>query len=193
MADVFMYQAELFCRECGEHLRATVSPISEDSDSYPQGPYPDGGGEADAPQHCGDCHEFLKNPLTPDGVAYVRRKLTEYATTGIGRDLVLVVWREFYDLTDNYSEEEQVEPLEEEEAAEYVPQWGSFMTSGDPGAIMYSKVPPEAPEHRDAMVRYIRGHCYPIADQDGKEETEDEYSDAQMLRRLVRYLLDLEF
>jgi hypothetical protein len=188
MADVFMYQAELFCRECGEHLRTTVQPVTEDSDSYPQGPYPDGGGEADCPQHCGDCGEFLQNPLTPDGVAYVRRKLTEYETTGQGRDIILRQWREYYQLESNYSEEEDCEPLDEAEAAEYVPQWGSYMTSGDPGAIMYSRVPPEAPEHRDSMVRYIRTHCYTIADGPHGEE-----EDKLKLRQLVRYLLDLEF
>lgn len=45
---------------------------SYDSDDFPKGPYPEGGGEADTPQHCDSCHEFLENPLTSDGMAYVR-------------------------------------------------------------------------------------------------------------------------
>ncbi|MFN0317543.1 MAG: hypothetical protein ACKVQA_21165 [Burkholderiales bacterium] len=43
-----------------------------DSSEYPKGPYDEGGGEADSPQHCGGCREFLENPLTPDGMEYVR-------------------------------------------------------------------------------------------------------------------------
>lgn len=46
-----------------------------DSDDYPKGPYPDGGGEADCPQHCDTCGEFLGNPLTDDGRQYVRDAL----------------------------------------------------------------------------------------------------------------------
>lgn len=45
---------------------------SYDSDEFPKGPYLDGGGESDTPQHCGACHEFLENPLTDDGLEYVR-------------------------------------------------------------------------------------------------------------------------
>jgi hypothetical protein len=45
---------------------------SYDSDEYPKGPYPNGGGESDSPQHCADCREFLENPLTSDGYDYVR-------------------------------------------------------------------------------------------------------------------------
>ena len=34
-----------------------------DSDDLPKGPYADGGGEADTPQHCDGCGHFLENPL----------------------------------------------------------------------------------------------------------------------------------
>ena len=43
-----------------------------DSDDYPKGPYADGGGEADSPQFCAHCNAFLRNPLTADGLEYVR-------------------------------------------------------------------------------------------------------------------------
>jgi hypothetical protein len=46
-----------------------------DSDDYPKGPYPNGGGEADTPQHCDSCSVFLENPLTEDGRDYVRGAL----------------------------------------------------------------------------------------------------------------------
>lgn len=201
---VYLYQAELFCRDCGADHRAGL-PIPEganlddestwDSDAYPKGPYADGGGEADSPQHCGDCGVHLENPLTPDGVAYVRRKLTEYAVTGQGRDIILRQWADFYSLADNFAEEEGVEPLDEAEAAEYVPQWGSYMTAGDPGAIMYSRVPPEEAAHRDSMLRYVRAHCYPIADSGINDSDLDEgdESDKVKLRRLAAYLKGLDY
>lgn len=203
--EVYVYQAELFCRECGEHLLTSIVPPEGvdknnrdeslyDSSDYPKGPYADGGGEADSPQHCGDCGEFLGNPLTPDGVAYVRRALTIYESTGEGRDIVLNIWREHYGLDSHYAEaEDNAEPLEEWEAAELAPQWGSYMNDSDPGAIMYSAIPPEREEHRDAMLRHIRGHLYPVADRYEEEGKESEPGDAKRLRSLAAYLKDLTY
>jgi hypothetical protein len=85
MLTVFLYKADLLCRQCGQYHRdylafrnlAPVDPDDEssyDSDEFPKGPYPNGGGEADTPQHCGDCGTFLKNPLTDDGRAYVQEE-----------------------------------------------------------------------------------------------------------------------
>jgi hypothetical protein len=98
MANAFVYQAALFCEACGESIRANLRKVgkapadaddegSYDSDDYPKGPFADGGGEADFPNHC-DCGEdcddaivlsdgrkigaWLGNPLTSDGVDYVR-------------------------------------------------------------------------------------------------------------------------
>ena len=79
--NVYVFRADLLCEACGEAACATTphppefNPESEsswDSDDYPKGPYPDGGGEADRPQHCGHCSVFLDNPLTTDGEEYVR-------------------------------------------------------------------------------------------------------------------------
>lgn len=75
--DVYIYEADIICAECGEIIRKELTP-SDDSNDYPQGPYSDGGGEADIPQHCGACHVFLKNPLTKDGVEYVREALLDW-------------------------------------------------------------------------------------------------------------------
>jgi len=80
---VYVYQADLVCKDCGDKIRAELTaegkapedPENEssyDSDDFPKGPYGDGGGESDSPQHCADCGTFLMNPLTDDGEEYVR-------------------------------------------------------------------------------------------------------------------------
>lgn len=89
--DVYIYRADIYCEDCGERLcrerlpeiefpRETNSrdtgfrPDDEttyDSDYYPKGPYPGGGGESDSPVHCGDCGVYIGAPLTQDGAKYV--------------------------------------------------------------------------------------------------------------------------
>lgn len=81
--DVYMYQADLYCTDCGEKIKEGIQakdPLhwaakQTDSDDYPQGPYPNGGGEADTPQYCGSCGCFLENPLTSDGYNYVEEAI----------------------------------------------------------------------------------------------------------------------
>ena len=67
----YVYRANLWCSDCGHAIRqrliAMVGEGNEpdwddeatyDSDDFPKGPYPNGGGEADYAQHCGagaDC------------------------------------------------------------------------------------------------------------------------------------------
>lgn len=87
--DVYMYQADLYCETCAEKiekgLRAqgkTPEDAMGDSDGWPQGPYPDGGGETDCPKHCGQCGVYLSAPLSYDGVTYVLDALTEYVKPG---------------------------------------------------------------------------------------------------------------
>ena len=105
--DVYLYQAALLCEECGDTVRSTLGyqtcPICKfdpqdeetyDSDEYPKGPYPDGGGESDTPQHCDHCGLFLENPLTSDGVAYVREALELGYQDGDAA--TLIEWRAFY-------------------------------------------------------------------------------------------------
>ena len=95
--DAYLYKAALWCGPCiikalvaerkaapdaidmlpAEALEQIVSAngftaeSDYDSDYLPKGPYADGGGEADTPQHCDGCRQFLENPLTCDGVVYV--------------------------------------------------------------------------------------------------------------------------
>lgn len=88
--EAYIYNADIYCEDCAETIKATLTgPDTGDSDDYPQGPYPDGGGEADYPQHCGHCGEFLENSLTDNGANYVSEAV---ANNGAPE-----VWREFYD------------------------------------------------------------------------------------------------
>jgi hypothetical protein len=120
MVDAYMSCAALLCASCGEARRAAIAADGEapadpadessyDSDAYPKGPYPDGGGEADTPQHCDACGTFLENPLTPDGLAYVREAIAEAMTaTPFDPDApALKIWREFYaDELEQYTDSE---------------------------------------------------------------------------------------
>lgn len=93
MNDVYMYAAALLCEECGESIRARLTaegkapPDPDDESSYdsgdfPKGPFDDGGGEADTPQHCDACGEFLENPLTDEGVNDTRTMIEEALCEG---------------------------------------------------------------------------------------------------------------
>lgn len=68
--DVYIYQAAFLCRDCGEalikHLDASGIIDTGDTDDYPQGPYPDGGGESDSAEFC-DSMEYCVNAWTPKG------------------------------------------------------------------------------------------------------------------------------
>jgi hypothetical protein len=123
--DAYVYKAALWCGPCliktliaerkaapgaidlspAEALAQIVSAngftteSDYDSDDLPKGPYADGGGEADTPQHCDGCRQFLENPLTGDGLIYVedaiRAALTSKRLTGATNDAV-VEWANFY-------------------------------------------------------------------------------------------------
>lgn len=101
--DAYIYQADIYCEECAlrmrEGCRLATPGVEEsgDSEDYPQGPYYDGGGEADSPQHCGSCRVFLENPLTGDGYDYVKEALQEQFNKfdAIKSD-VLAEWFNYY-------------------------------------------------------------------------------------------------
>lgn len=96
--NVYIFQAALLCEDCGFYAKQNRTP-AEDSDAYPQGPYADGGGESDAPQHCDACGEFLENPLTSDGYAYVAQAIVaKLASKRTSWPVALSDWAEFYDL-----------------------------------------------------------------------------------------------
>lgn len=83
----YTFKAALCCEDCAADIKAALEKttgqppleLRESSDHWPQGPYGNGGGEADTPQHCDSCGEFLENPLTSDGVKYVREVLADIA------------------------------------------------------------------------------------------------------------------
>ena len=86
----YVFQAAFLCEDCAEQIIAELEAAGKedtgDSDDFPQGPYSNGGGEADSPNHC-DSNERcvnkvqipggkpigcpLANDLTSDGEAYV--------------------------------------------------------------------------------------------------------------------------
>ena len=121
--NAYIYQSALYCEECAidikNHLRrfskhkVPHNPGDEytyDSEEYPKGPYSNGGGEADCPQYCDGCGEFLENSLTSDGMEYVENKGT-------------VEEREFYGLnTTSYYDDimEGLDKLRDEQPAAYV-------------------------------------------------------------------------
>ena len=80
--NAYIYNAALYCGEHGAAINdriraATGEPTDamlDNSDEWVI-PTPDGGGEADTPQHCRNCGEFLENPLTDDGLRWVRLQL----------------------------------------------------------------------------------------------------------------------
>ena len=109
--EVYIYQADLYCAECGEQIKAELDtkmnadghPLKPegdettyDSDTYPKGPYPDGGGEADGPQNCAGCRKFLENPLTRDGYEYLRSMVHEAEAKGRGNEPHIREWKAFY-------------------------------------------------------------------------------------------------
>jgi hypothetical protein len=100
MCEAYIYKADIYCEPCGEAIRAEFRKparlCSEDSDEYPQGPYSDGGGEADSPQHCASCGTFLANPLTEDGRKYVEDSIREHHESGRGRLEVVAEWQAHY-------------------------------------------------------------------------------------------------
>lgn len=104
--DVYIYQVDCYCRACGEKTKeqlissGAVDEIdidderSYDSDDFPKGPYGDGGGESDCPQHCGSCGVFLENPLTSAGYQYVREQVADDTS----HSDVIREWVDFYEI-----------------------------------------------------------------------------------------------
>jgi hypothetical protein len=106
--DVYIYNAALLCEQCGAAACAERdekgAPDTGDSDDYPQGPYPGGGGEADSPQHCDACLQFLENPLTGDGYAYVREAVETALSQDRHGSVAVMVWAPFYGIEQDADE-----------------------------------------------------------------------------------------
>lgn len=91
--EAYIYNADIYCPRCAKLIQSDLAPTS-DSDSYPQGPYANGGGDSDSPQHCARCLTFLENPLTVDGVAYVRELMSR--SNPIHPSTALLEWADYY-------------------------------------------------------------------------------------------------
>ncbi len=115
--DAYIYQAALYCDDCAKGIKAELfendfarekkfareekspnDPTGIDSGDFPQGPCPDGGGEADSPQYCDGCGEFLENDLTTDGNEMVLDAVANWLASGSGDADVVKSWIEFYDV-----------------------------------------------------------------------------------------------
>jgi hypothetical protein len=92
----------------------------------PKGPYSNGGGEADTPQHCDGCGVFIENPLTGDGCRYVNEKLCEHARDGSGNAKVLEQWAEHYNAGFHAPGSVTLEDLQFEYSMED-DEWGACM------------------------------------------------------------------
>jgi hypothetical protein len=97
--DAYIFQADIYCEPCARELMGFYSARrgQEDSDDYPQGPYSDGGGEADCPNHCGSCGTFLENPLTGEGYDYVQ----ECRNGPTGDSETVKEWLDFYGMDED--------------------------------------------------------------------------------------------
>jgi hypothetical protein len=98
--DAYIYRAALYCESCMMKLEIERYPEDDwrwqDSEHSPQGPYADGGGEADTPQHCDDCGLFLENPLTGAGYDYVLNYIIEAMRGQAAATDVLDTWARYY-------------------------------------------------------------------------------------------------
>jgi len=89
----YIYAAAMYCEACGEELcntlpkPANLDERTYDSGDYPKGPYANGGGESDCPEHCANCHCCLNNELTEAGVQYVIETLDQAMVRGATTDV----------------------------------------------------------------------------------------------------------
>lgn len=114
--NAYIYQADIWCEACGKSIREKLiaegkvpeDPDDEttyDSDEFPKGPYDNGGGEADLPQHCA-AGEGCLDPLVIEGYkygAFLENELTFHGMAQLGeqaddecRGLLVDFWLEFY-------------------------------------------------------------------------------------------------
>jgi hypothetical protein len=104
----YIYRADNYCDRCGEQIAARIrangkGPKDEiDHHSFDSGEFPKlydaWRKESDTPEHCGQCHEFLLNPLTSEGYKNVQERLNESKAVKLsGLSGVLREWAGWYE------------------------------------------------------------------------------------------------
>lgn len=96
---MYMYNADLYCDDCGAKLVADCEAQGDedtgDSDDFPQDvSHLDDC--ADTPTHCGGCGVFMENSLTYEGLDYVLSACVEAYRDGNLESVALVTWLPFY-------------------------------------------------------------------------------------------------
>ena len=108
----YIYQADVYCGKCGETIckdlmlvgkapEDTLDHRSYDSEDYPKDANVEHD-EADCPQHCAACGEFLRNPLTSAGYKHVQEQLndTKLPSVYVGSmPVALKAWASWYGFT----------------------------------------------------------------------------------------------
>ena len=98
---IYMFQADVYCKPCGEAIAATLPDPDAwerehpDSNSYPIA-YDSSEGEADSPEHCDKCSLFLERNLTEYGVRYVKEIVAEDLSTESEIVGIVKEWIDFY-------------------------------------------------------------------------------------------------
>jgi hypothetical protein len=119
---VYMYDGDLYCTNCAKELKhyletngvaasaAGIAPALEnDPDKLPQGPF--SVGESDYPDYCGNCGEFLENPLTTDGYENLRQAVEAYENEGSGDPSTMQELIDFYPevFEDDYTTKNEID------------------------------------------------------------------------------------
>lgn len=104
-----IYCADIYCDDCAERIKRTITSgiVDCDSNQYPQ--YCDNNQESDTPEHCADCGVFFENDLTTDGADYVKETVREDIEFGHTDTIALTVWMPYYDWIDFDFKDEPVD------------------------------------------------------------------------------------
>ena len=94
---------ETWCNDCNENVENHLETLDGEWKARPV--FIGNNAESDTPHSCAGCGEFLENPLTNDGVAYVADAL-ETHENGRGKAEVLIGWAKTYE--DDLKEHPQV-------------------------------------------------------------------------------------
>lgn len=95
---MYAYNVAMYCDDCSYDIMEELNyDDSGDTDDYPQHVNND---EADCPQHCDGCGEFLGNSLTSDGADYVINAVRRDMEGGRFDSVACTVWRDYYSWLD---------------------------------------------------------------------------------------------